>query len=197
MQEFSSQHEHLSEHANEDEPPKKKPHFEHSHLDDVDIKSILSGEKLTDLHIHLAQQLLKQQFPHLNGLQPTVLQTKKNFKGGQSLPNQLQVVHFRGDHWILATSIGCRNGDVSVYDSVYRSIDEEACTVITNLFQSSAIEIVESPKQEGGTDCGVFAIATATALVHGVIPSSFNQSAMRRHLVDCFKNCLMTLFPCS
>ena len=82
-----------------------------------------------------------------------------------------------------------------MYDSVYRSTDEATSAVITNLFQSSAVKIVESQKQEGGTDCGIFAIANATALAHGINPSSFEQSATRRHLVNCFKNELMTLFP--
>ena len=53
-----------------------------------------------------------------------------------------------------------------------------------------------SPKQKGGTGCGIFAIATATALAHGILNvSSFDQSAMRRHLVNCFKEHLMTPFP--
>ena len=129
--------------------------------------------------MHFAQRLLKRQFPYLNGLQLTVLQAKKSLGVRKPLPNQLQVIHSHGDHWILASNIGCSNGDVNVYG-----------------FQSSAIKIVESQKQEGGIDCGVFAIATATALAHGIRPSSFNQSAMRRHLVNCFTEGLITPFPC-
>ena len=69
---------------------------------------------------------------------------------------------------------------------------------ITQLFQLSAVKIVKSAKQKGGTDCGVFAIATATALAHGILNlSSFDQSVMRLHLVNCFKEHLTTLFPCS
>ena len=149
--------------------------------------------------MHFAQQLLKQQFPHLNGLQPTILQAKKTLGIRKPLPNQLQIVHIhsRADHWILASNMGCRNGDVNVYDSVYRSVNKATHAVITNLFQSSAVKVVESKKQEGGTDCGLFAIATATTLAHGINPSSFDQSAMRRHLVSCFKEDLMTLLPCS
>ena len=107
-------------------------------------------------------------------------------------------MHSRGDHLILAANIRCANGDVNVYDSVYRSVDKATFAVITQLFQSSAVKIVKSPKQKGGTDCGVFAIATATALAHGILNlSSLDQSAMRRNLVNCFKKHLMTPFPCS
>ena len=106
------------------------------------------------------------------------------------------MIHSRGDHWILASNIGCANGDVNVYDYVYRSVDKVTIAVITQLFQSSAVKIVQSLKQKGGTDCGVFAIAAATALAHGILNvSSFDQSAMRQHLVNCFKEHLMTPFP--
>ena len=194
-QEKKPSDDHPSEHTSEDEPPRKKTRC----IDqDVDLEAICNGEKLTDLHVGFAQKLLKQQFPHLNGLQPTVLQTKKTLASQKSLPNQLQVIHSRGNHWILASNIGTGNGEVSVYDSIYSSVDKATMAIITDLFQSSKVKIVKSPKQRGGNDCGVFAIAMATALAHGVLNvSSFNQSAMRHHLVNCFKEHVMTPFPCT
>ena len=141
--------------GHEDEPSGKKTCTGHL---DFETESILNGAKLTDLHVHAAQQLLKRQFPHLNGLQPTVLQAKKSLGVRKPVPNQLQIIHSRGDHWIVASNIGCKNGVVNVYDSVYRSVDKATRAVITNLFQSSAVKIIESQKQEGGTDCGLFAI---------------------------------------
>ena len=118
---------HPSEHASEDEPSRKKTR---TWIDqDVDTETIRNGKKLTDCHVGFAQQLLKQQFPHLNGLQPTVLQAKKTLGVRKPLPNQLQVIHSRGDHWILASNIGCANGDVNVYDSVYRSVDKATIAV--------------------------------------------------------------------
>lgn len=63
-----------SEHASKDEPSRKT----HTWIDqDVDTEAIRNGKKLTDCHVGFAQQLLKRQFPHLNGLQPKVLQAKK------------------------------------------------------------------------------------------------------------------------
>lgn len=175
-----------SEHASKDEPSRKT----HTWIDqDVDTEAIRNGKKLTDCHVGFAQQLLKRQFPHLNGLQPKVLQAKKTFWDRKPLPNRLQVIHSRGDHWILASNFGCANGDVNVYDSVCSSVDKPTIAVITQLFQSSTVKIVKSLKQKGGTYCGVFVIATATALAHGILDvSSFDQSAMRQHLVSCFKN---------
>jgi len=53
-------------------------------------------------------------------------------------------------------------------------------------------------KQKGGKDCGVFAIAIATAIVSGLNPSrqNFKQEAMKGHLVDCFNKEVLTPFPC-
>ena len=51
--------------------------------------------------------------------------------------------------------------------------------------------------QTGAADCGLFAIATATALCHGIPPSNivWDQSKMRTHLLQCFMNGKMLLFP--
>ena len=49
-------------------PAKKKTRF------DTDL--ILMGEELTDLEINFAQQLLKEQFQHINGLQSMLLLEK-------------------------------------------------------------------------------------------------------------------------
>ena len=35
------------------------------------------GEELTNVHINIAQNLLKEQFPNLSGLQCTLLQAKE------------------------------------------------------------------------------------------------------------------------
>ena len=53
----------------ENQPCGKKPR---SISQMIDVSSITRGEKLSDLHMSYAQKLLKQQFPCINGLQPTV-----------------------------------------------------------------------------------------------------------------------------
>ena len=57
----------------ENEPPKKKPKRS---LSDTEIDKISSGKKLSDLSIDFAQELLKKQFPGVNGLQSTLYQYK-------------------------------------------------------------------------------------------------------------------------
>ena len=47
-------------------------------------KTILHGNQLDDTIITFAQKLLKKQFPHINGLQNTLLQAKKQMEGEKS-----------------------------------------------------------------------------------------------------------------
>ena len=51
---------------------------------------------------------------------PITPQTKP--KTGERL-NQLQIIHSRGDHWIVASTVNHRESDtgVLVYDSLYRT----------------------------------------------------------------------------
>ena len=51
--------------------------------------------------------------------------------------------------------------------------------------------------QSGQADCGLFAIAFATALLNGLHPGAyyFDQSLMRSHLLNCFERGEMEMFP--
>ena len=51
--------------------------------------------------------------------------------------------------------------------------------------------------QSGGYDCGLFAVAFATALVHGEQSGrfQFDQNKMRQHLLKCLQEGEMTPFP--
>ena len=42
----------------------------------IDTECIIMGEQLTDLEVNVAQQLLKEQFHHINELQSTLLQER-------------------------------------------------------------------------------------------------------------------------
>ena len=99
--------------------------------------------------------------------------------------------------WIVASTIDSVNNEVYVYDSVYGSLDKE--TVVLNLFQGSLlpVQMAEIQKQDGGCDCGLFAIAVATALAfrHNPRTLTFEQTFMRPHLIQCFEKGELILFP--
>ena len=71
-----------------------------------------------------------------------------------------------------------------------------ACASILRL-PSLTVRSVESQQQSGGDDCGLFSIATATSLCHGIPPSAvmWDERVMRLHLEACFTKGIVTPFP--
>ena len=89
------------------------------------------------------------------------------------------------------TSIECSAGQVGVYDSLYISIDQVSLKLISKLFGSATqVTLEQGPKQVGVKDCDLFVIATAMLLASGGNPTTatFNQQAMRPHLIKPFEN---------
>ena len=202
-----SSKESAKENLSDGRPPEKKPRIvidddEEGEDEDVwvenfgitlkkaDKESILKGDKLNDLVVDFAQFLVKRQFG-VCGLRSTLLQSKEQ----NVQPRQLQVLHVRQDHWIVASSLSGGSA-VQVYDTVYGDIDETTKACLLQIFGSSKYTMVSIPRQVGGRDCGVYAIAIITALAYGKDPStiSFKQSTMRSHLVSCLDNQYLTLF---
>ncbi len=79
----------------------------------VDKALIVSGDELTDKHINFAQALLKQQHD-ISGLWSSLLLS--TMSSPVTTP-ALQIMHCRGNHWLVVTTIGCIAGVVKVYDS--------------------------------------------------------------------------------
>ena len=165
-------------------------------LTTTDKDGIVNGVKLNDLMINMAQQLLRKQFPRITGLQSTLLQSKIH-RAILTSKEHLQIIHSRGNHWIVDSRIQAEDSVVSVYDSIYNTIDE-GTLVIKNLFrQSFSLESVPIEKQIGGRDCGLFAIGISVALCLGLDPATlkFDQTLMRPHFVDCLENGHLSPFP--
>ena len=79
------------------------------------------------------------------------------------LSNQLQIIHSHGNsHWTRT----------------------QKRLAIQNFFKSRRIKMVKCQTQLGGDDCGVFAIANATAIAHDIDPTDvmYDESAMQWHL---------------
>ena len=55
--------------------------------------------------------------------------------------------------------------------------------------------MMDTQKQEGSIDRGLFAIAIATGITFGANSLKFCQKEMRAHLVKCFIDGVMSLFP--
>ena len=189
----------MSDNVDDHEPLAKR-----QRLSDPEIEELIMGAELSDRHINLAQKILKEQFPSLNGLNSTLLQLKQQKLTENMVKNKLQIIHCsERHHWVTASTVKAAPGVVIVVDSLFKSIDTETKSIILNLFQPNIVSepmiklLVRSQQQKGSKDCGVFAIAMATTIALGHNPSNviFNQKLMRAHLVDCLKERKFTLFP--
>lgn len=155
---------------------------------------IESGSELNDIHINFAQLLIRKQFTHLGGLTSTLsLSQRETFL---PVTDTLQIVHDRGNHWIVVSTVDtAATGEVYIYDSLYTTVHPDTKSLIMKLFgYGMKLTLMECQQQNGCKDCGVFAIACCTAIAFKS-PMQFNQSAMRRHLLKCFNDLLITPFP--
>ena len=139
----------------------------------------------------------------MNGLQSTLFQEKQMVLTEKSVRNKVQIIHCeRRHHWVVASTVNCRTGEVKVYDSFFTYSDKETEKIIFNFFQwdatKMALKFAHCQKQVGGADCGLFAIAFATAIAFDKPPSKLKlvQQELRSHLVNCFNKGKMSLFPC-
>ena len=170
-------------------PPTNKPK--------LDYERIIMGQELSDIEINYAQQLLKANYPKFNGFQSTLVMRKVGW-----LENNIQIVHCTSrHHWVMTTTVNCMQGEIKVFDSMFFNCDKETLQTVYTLYQCDSEPLTTTmcrcQKQAGGTDCGLFSIAFAVALVHGMNPGKlrFCQSKMRSHLVDCFNKQIMVPFP--
>lgn len=173
-----------------------------------DKQSILNGERLTGSQITVAQSLLKTQFPHFSGLEDTLFLFHDKRKHGPIFPETVQILHVDGNHWILVSSLGCKNKDdsgnefdITVYDSIYFRLSKHTEILLAKLLQTKqrafTVKISSVNKQAGTDDCGVFAVAYCTSLVYGQNPSMFvyNQAVITTRLVKCLENKKLEPFP--
>ena len=161
----------------------------------VDKKKISDGSMLNDNHINFAQSILKNQFQVAEGFDCSLYQYKHRSIDCK-IKCGLQIVHCRGNHWILASNMTNQEGILDVYDSVYSNLDEGTLKVLENLFIYREVRIVEWQKQIGGSDCGLFAIAAATQLLsqeNAIF--HFCQVLMRDHALKCYENKNFSCFP--
>ena len=152
----------------------------------------------SDKHMDFAQALLKHQHSNLTGLLSTLLIPSHTAQ--ITIQPALQIVHSRGNHWIVVTTLQCpdKTVKVHVFDSLYTSTDPSTSQLLCKLYGADVkIQAEKCPKQLGVKDCGLFAIAIATVLAKGGNPSQvrLKQDAMRGHLINCFEKFELAPFP--
>ena len=111
------------------------------------------------------------------------------------------MIHVRNNHWCVVSTVGCENGVVNVYDSLYPSVSEKTITLIASMVFTSlpklVVRMMDVEKQSNGADCGVLAIAYVFDICSGFDPCQvkFDHRFIRQHLVTCLDNCEFQRFP--
>ena len=160
----------------------------------------MSGEWLNDKHINAAQQLLKERYPIISGFQDTTLQLTRTYhiQKGKIF---VQILHVNHNHWVTISTVNCGPNTVKIYDTMHEELSMESKTVIADLLQTSEryikLEYVNVQRQIGGADCGLLAIAIATAICCGQHPEllEIEQDKAREHLKSSFEQKLLNPFP--
>ena len=167
-------------------------------------KQVVGGEWLTDDHMFYAQELLRMQFPTIDGWQSTLLAQNNGYFPAKMDAIQIHIVS--DSHWVTSARLG---GTVTLFDCrkvgshISSTLTHQLCQVYrTSICESAgnsflAVNVATVQKQRGSDDCGVFAIAFAlhAALGHCLEEIEFDQATMRDHLLKCYTTRNFTPFP--
>ena len=157
-------------------------------------QDILGGKELNDKVLSAFQCLLKKKFPHIAGLQNTLLQQRNH---NTKIPREdrqmlLQIIHIRETHWAAIKMVN--NKEVLLYDSAYTTISMDTVDIITKLIHcmesAAIIHVMNVTKQAGMTDCAFFAMVTITCLALETDPLAVVHD--QQELLSCLLNILVT-----
>ena len=160
---------------------------------------LLPSGWLSDTVIGAAQLLILQEFPLMAGLQDPAVHQCLSF---QILRGEfVQIINVGGCHWCTISNVGCSDGVVNVYDSMYSSVSNSTLKLIASLVLSHTerltVRVMDVGRQSNGSDCGILAIAFAYDICSGNDPCKvkYNHRLIRQHLADCLGKCCLTRFP--
>ena len=156
--------------------------------------TIESGECLMDQHMKFAQRLLKHQYPKMNGLRLTLLQGKSQsgnitcFTGSAYWNKSLDCSQYKRE----GKSCSCFWFHVFFSWSGNSSADTNKFSMWNEEHPSDAMS-----EASGCYQLRSFAIAFVTSIAFGEDSSScsYCQESMCAHLIVCFQNYCMELFP--
>ena len=183
-------------------PADKQKLFHNLNVNDRKILQKKTGW-LNDTIIDSAMNLLQYQFPDLEGFQSCTLAVQLDFERHQKLFIQIinRSPHTKGTHWLTVRNINCMEDEVGIYDSAFDDLPHNEQLVVASLVKTEK-KILKAKfsnvyMQTNGNDCGLYAIANATALAFGRDPSKeqYIPSKLREHLIQCLENKEMRPFP--
>ena len=162
------------------------------------VNTLQTSAWLSDTEIQAGQQLLKEQFPFVDGLRyPSIV-------GELITPCKSAFVQIMntGGHWVCISTVGCPPGLIKIYDSTNTRPSpkavEHGCRMLFYPGKEITFSNQRVQQQIGGNDCGLFALAFATSLCNGEDPTqqTYDQSSLRSHYIECLETwrCLPSLW---
>ena len=157
-------------------PPPPSDWWVNDQLKAEDKNILESGGWLNDQHITAAQNLLKKQYPLINGLQNPVLGSQLMFS---IMPSDgVQIINHQ-NHWTCISTIGCHPGHIDVYDSLYSNLSspsavQQVCNLLHTKEDKLTVRMRNVQIQSGASDCRLFSIAFVVCLCQGQDPCRFS-----------------------
>ena len=161
--------------------------------------------------IYAAQMLLKNQSGNkIQGWMDTQCSKRKElFPAVPPYTQFIQILNTCNSHWFTLSNVDlARNSQyndiVLIYDSAFASrvrmsldIQMAICSILRPQPDIINFDVVDVQNQPNGSDCGLFAIAFATELVHGndSAGSFFDTLSLRQHLLEGLERGYLDRFP--
>ena len=157
---------------------------------DDQITQAEQQEWFSDRHITGALINLKSTFPGIDGLQDTVLQQNKSWEIPKG--EYVQIFNVNDNHWVTTSNIGADANHINIFDSQPQRYSLEQMDMFARYHHSTSdkitFNVMNVQKQKNSFDCGPFALAFATSLLHAQDPTQLVFMDPRAHLISCF-NC--------
>lgn len=179
-------------------------HLNLTNDDRLRLKGSLDNGWLNDIIIDASQSVLRQQFPHEQGMQSVLYAAKPEFQPASGPFVQIVNTHPNdgGLHWVCFSNFNCDAGVVNLYDSAGGSYISAATEMaIANIMFSPMPKIfvrhLKCSEQTNSNDCGVYAIANMVSILNGIDPSGIRYTVpkMRDHLIKGLEAKNITAFP--
>ena len=166
----------------------------------IEMACLNESNWLDDRAIDRAQNMMRQQFADVEGLQSTII-LNTGFVYTPSCQKYVQIYNYEGIHWLTLTKEISQTNSLSIYDSLGSHINAHLKGICAALLfseqKSIKLEVMECHQQMGLNDCGLFSIANALAACLGEDPTTiiWDQTKMRDHLRKCFRQGYLENFP--
>jgi len=109
------------------------------------------------------------------------------------------VSNISNNHWVTASNIGAAPDTINIYDSLTQKYSLDDINLFASFHHTTkdkiTFKVMNVQKQHNSYDCGLYALAIATSLLHGQDPTQLSFSDSRAHLLKCYKNGQITPFP--